>query len=374
MRDGSVAGIAETIKGEWRETAMGGAARLLEERAAEKQQERQQQQETRSPLFWASASQAGLYVAWKMEESPKNAYTVSQVFEAEERLDEGRLARAVAGLRRVHETLRTRFCEADGRVMQVVEAEEASGGGAGLEVVEAEDRVEQELVARELARHAFDLRQGPLLRVVLVRCAPAAAAAAAAESCKDVLVFVMPHICYDHGSEKRLFGDLVKLYKEEKTAKELRGTSMREFVAWEERVLAERGPVLEAYWKRALGGAKLNRIPGTKSCGAREEAARVESIRWKAEAGERVRGWMRKHGWHQVSVLHATMAALIARLSGDESVVLAIALSQRGGVASGDEVVGYLMNTVWVRYEVRMEQMGLVEYVDECQRRISEAF
>ena len=373
MRDGTVEAIAQTIETEQLQQQQqteasheqsGGKAATRETASSSSSSS----SSSWSGMFWASAGQAGMYVAWKMEEEPKNAYTVSQVFEVaqQERLDVRRVAAAVAGLTRLHETLRTRFVEVEGRVMQVVEAETK----VDVEVVEVESGEEREVVARRAGRHAFDLRRGPLLRVTVVRSRSGGS---------ELVVFVMPHICYDHGSERRLFGDFVKLYRgRREDERELSTTSMREFVAWEERMLAERGSVLEAFWKKELGGAALNRIPGTRVCGEgrRHEEARVQSIRWSKEVRERMQRWMRGHGWRQVSVLHAALAALVGRLTGDESVVLAIALSQRGGAASGTEVVGYLMNMVWVRYRVGGDGLwaSVAEYVDDCQRRISEAF
>jgi amino acid adenylation domain-containing protein len=400
MRDGTVEAVAKIIAAEEQRDSGSGSGSVV---SVHQHEDQRDYLSSPSPcMFWASASQAGLYVAWKMEQDPKNAYTVSQVFDVVAgRVDVGRVVAAVDELMQLHETLRTRFVEADGRVMQVVEGRAKSVESAVssvVEVVDVADRDEGEMVARRAGQHAFDLQRGPMLRVVVVRVA-GSKEDTSARSQPDMLVFVMPHICYDHGSERRLFGDFVKLYtggREE--ARKLAPTNMREFAVWEQQMLAERGSRLEEFWRRHLEGAKLSRIPGTRAAPKgmmMMSEARVQSIRWSEQVGARVREWMRRGGWRQVSVLHATLAALIGRLTGDESVVLAIALSQRGfGGANenasanaslarsgssvvGNGAVGYMMNVVWVRYAVGGalgRWASVADFVDDCQRRISEAF
>ena len=300
-------------------------------------------------IFRASLSQEGLYVAWKMAEAAqRDEYVVWLEFDAvgSGGVAEKELRLAMSKVGEAHGALRTRFLEAaDGRVWQVVEGRVDVGG-----FVKAVDDVDDEWVE-------FDLRRAPLVRAMVSRDGRRVS-------------FAVHHIVYDHGAELRMFGDLAKVLRLGILAEPLSPTSMREFVAWEEETVGRREDELKAFWKRTLRGARAlegGPLFRASATWARKSRPRLVEARWPAKGWREAAAEMcRRRGWRQIAVLHASLAEHLLRVSGQESVVVMVAVSQRDHPAFR-ETVGYLMNVVAVKYD----REGLS--VDECQKRIVEA-
>src|SRR6185369_13402796 len=119
-------------------------------------------------------------------------------------LDVGALERAISEVVRRHETLRTRFVEEDGTARQVI----AEGAAVALPLIDLSSRpeAEQEAEVQRLAgiegEQAFDLAQGQLWRVRLLRLRAA----------EHVLLFTMHHIVSDAWSMNILTREVSTLY------------------------------------------------------------------------------------------------------------------------------------------------------------------
>ena len=119
-------------------------------------------------------------------------------------LDAGALERALGGLVRRHESLRTTFRPVDGGAVQVVHpAARARIPLADLSGLapEARDR-EARRLAQEDAERPFDLRFGPLLRLALLRLG----------GDDHVMLLCMHHVVSDGWSMGVFFGELYALY------------------------------------------------------------------------------------------------------------------------------------------------------------------
>src|SRR5205085_6879089 len=120
-------------------------------------------------------------------------------------LNSAALATSIAAVVRRHEALRTRFASADGRPVQIIEP------ALKLELPVTDLRefpVQQreaafQRLAREEARHSFDLTTGPLLRTSLLRL----------DEQEHVLLVTMHHIISDGWSVGVLLREIAALYE-----------------------------------------------------------------------------------------------------------------------------------------------------------------
>ena len=152
------------------------------------------------PLSYAQHRQ---WFLWQLE--PESAaYHVPAALRLRGVLDVEALQRSFQVLIERHESLRTRFVQDAGQTLQVI-APEADfslpvhtlepGDAAGLEA-----RISAFVEAQ--TRQLFDLQQGPLLRVCLLRVAPD----------EHVLVLTQHHIVSDGWSMQVLVEELVQCY------------------------------------------------------------------------------------------------------------------------------------------------------------------
>src|SRR5689334_5462755 len=131
-------------------------------------------------------------------------YQISEMHPVSMPLDPAIVERSVAEVVRRHEALRTTFALRDGEPVQVI----AEAGRAEWEFVdlsgmacEAREQRGREIAARD-AQRPFDLRNGPLLRVTLVRLDPS----------EHVLLVTIHHIVADAWSMDVLLRDLDETY------------------------------------------------------------------------------------------------------------------------------------------------------------------
>src|SRR6185369_4313184 len=166
-------------------------------------------------------------------------------------LDVGALERAIGEVVRRHETLRTRFVEEEGTARQVMPEVEAVVlpviDLSGWPVAEQETEV-QRLAVRE-STQAFDLAQGPLWRVQLLRLGEA----------EHVLLCTMHHIVSDGWSMEILVREVSALYEAFAAGREPALAELpiqyADYAVWQREWL--QGEVLEeqlGYWRKQLAG------------------------------------------------------------------------------------------------------------------------
>ena len=115
-------------------------------------------------------------------------------------VESGLLQRAVDDLVARHEPLRTTFAARGGEPVQVIAPEWTVPVELEVMASASDERVRARLI--ELTRQPFDLHQGPLLRVVLLRIG----------ANRHVLLLLMHHIVSDGWSMGVLFRELTGLY------------------------------------------------------------------------------------------------------------------------------------------------------------------
>ncbi|HVR96411.1 MAG TPA: amino acid adenylation domain-containing protein, partial [Thermoanaerobaculia bacterium] len=171
-------------------------------------------------------------------------YNVPAVLRLSGRLDAAALERALAGVVRRHEVLRTTFPATRGRPRQEI----APRQGFVLPVVDLEglpSAVHEALArGREESRRPFDLERGPVMRAFLLRLADD----------EHALALTLHHIVADGWSIGVLIRELAALYDGEPLP-EL-PVQYADFAIWQRRWLA--GEALDeqlAWWRARLAGA-----------------------------------------------------------------------------------------------------------------------
>jgi amino acid adenylation domain-containing protein len=265
-------------------------------------------------------------------------------------LDRGALVRSLDRIVARHEALRTSFPAVDGEPAQHVAPVEESGFRLVEHDLRSSAEAEDELrrLVRDEAGARFDLEHGPLFRGRLVRMA----------ADDHVLLLTMHHIVSDGWSAGVLFRELGALY-----AAFTRGepdplpplpVQYADYAVWHRRWVE--GPVLEAqaqYWTERLAGApELLELPTDRPRPARQDftgaAVKVELDEALAAS---LRTLSQRHGTTLFMTLLAGWAAVLARLSGQDDVVIGTPTANRAR-AEVEELIGFFVNTLPLRVDV----------------------
>ncbi|GAU71648.1 peptide synthetase, partial [Streptomyces sp. NBRC 110611] len=287
-------------------------------------------------------------------------------------LDAAALRAAVTGLMDRHEALRTTFDIVDGRGVQVVhDAMEPEWTAADLtDLTDADARAERlrELVRADVAR-PYDLKTGPLVRVLLVRLA----------ADDHVCVLGMHHIVTDGWSMGVVSHELGELY-----AAHVQGRSARlpevavqypDFAAWQ-RARLEDGGLLEQqldWWRERLAGVAPLELPTDRSRPTvRTSVGAVYGFEVPEATVTGLKSLAGGQGATLFMALTAAVKAVFARYTGQEDIAVGTASSGRGqGDLEG--LVGFLVNTVVLRSQVD-PQASFRTLLGQVRQTVLEAF
>ncbi|MCX5609335.1 amino acid adenylation domain-containing protein [Streptomyces sp. NBC_00047] len=287
------------------------------------------------------------------------------------RIDGEALRAAVTDLTDRHEALRTTFGVVGGQGVQVVHASLApqwntadlSGTGDGLR----EDRL-RELVRAEHAR-PYDLRNGPLVRVLLARLS--------AE--EHVLVLGIHHIVTDGWSTGVVSRELGELY-----AARVRGergglaeppVQYADFAAWQRGRIEDSGVVGRQadWWRERLAGITPLELPTDRPRPVVRSTAGAEFLFEMAPATvAKARALAGERSATLFMVLTAAVKAVFARHCGQEDIAVGTATSGRGH-RDLEQLVGFLVNTVVLRSRVD-PALSFGTLLDRVKETVLDAF
>ncbi|HEX8276356.1 MAG TPA: amino acid adenylation domain-containing protein, partial [Longimicrobiaceae bacterium] len=330
-----------------------------------------------------SSAQARLWFLDRMQ--PGSAlYHMPYALRVEGGLSPAALERAVAGIVRRHETLRTTFAERGGVPVQLV----APFAGFTLPVADLSGlpRAAREAeVGRRVAEDAtrpFDLERGPLFRAALLRLGAG----------EHVLLVCMHHVVSDGWSMGVFFRELSALYAASLEGRESPLPELpvqyADYAAWERAHLddAALAPQL-AWWRERLAGA-----PALLELPTDFPRPAVQSHRGAAERREipaalvdRLAALGRSEGATLSTVLLAAFGALLSRYAGSDDVVVGTPVSGRAR-SETEGLIGFFVNTLVVRTELsgdpdfrealrrgRAAVLGAYEHQDVPFERLVEA-
>ncbi|MFB6595228.1 amino acid adenylation domain-containing protein, partial [Streptomyces diastaticus] len=285
-------------------------------------------------------------------------YNVVTALRLTGRLDRAALSAAVDGLVARHEALRTTFEAVDGRGTQVVHPR--------LDVPVRTAELDEAL---DLAASVpFDLRTGPLLRVLLARTAEDA----------HVLLLAMHHIVTDGWSMGIITRELSELYaaavRGEEAVLPALPAQYPDFAVWQRDRHA--GDALEAdlaYWRGKLEGLEPLELPTDRPRPAVRDAAGSQyAFAVPAELTERLTRAGRDGRASLFMVLTAVTQLLLARYTGRRDISLGTVVSGRER-AETEGLVGFFANTLVLRSTVD-EARSFGEFLAEVRQTVLDAF
>ena len=262
-------------------------------------------------------------------------------------LDVAALTSALDGVVARHESLRTTFADIDGQGVQVVHpvAELAMPLTDLSRSADTENALNR-LLSDEYSR-PFDLRQGPLLRALLVRL-----------SCEDhVLLITAHHIVTDGWSMGILVEELTTLYgaalRGEEASLPPLPVQYADFSVWQRDRLS--GGALQEhldYWTSQLAGVAPLELPADRPRPAvRTSAGAAHEFVVPAEVTGRVVDLARRCDATLFMVLAAACQVLFHRWSGQEDIAVGTVVTGRDRPEL-ERIIGFFVNTVVLRATV----------------------
>jgi amino acid adenylation domain-containing protein len=299
---------------------------------------------------------------WFLDRLEPGIYNVPVLLDWEGALDAHLLARALAAILARHEPLRTAIEMVEGEPVQVIGPPpgcrlprlDLAALPAGRRAAAAET------LATALGRAAFDLAAGSPVRFLLFRLAER----------EHRLLAVFHHIATDGWSLAVFLRELGELYRafEAGAADPLPPLPLQyaDFAAWQREGL--RGAWLQrdlAYWRQRLDGLPVLELPTDRPRPARRTfRGASRPFVPPAALGARLQAAARAQGATRFMVLLTALAALLARLSGQEDFAIGTPVANRGQTWTAG-LIGYFVNTLALRTSLA----GLPSF-DELLRRV----
>ncbi|NMX87848.1 non-ribosomal peptide synthetase [Pseudomonas sp. WS 5010] len=296
-----------------------------------------------------SLAQNRLWITWQLD-SHSSAYTIPGALRLRGELDEDALHASFAQLVQRHEALRTRFYERDGQAMQCVDAQREFAVQVidlrDLPVAEREARAAQ--IREDEARTQFDLEQGPLLWVTLLRL----------DDEDHQLLVTLHHIIADGWSLNVLLDEFSRLYAaaSQGQALELPALAVQyaDYGSWQRQWLAEgEGQRQLAYWQQQLSHDHPTLSLATdhpRSAQHRRSASRY-SVRLDVSLGAAIRQTAQAHQATPFVLLLAAFQSLLHRYSGQRDIRIGVPNANRGRHET-QGLIGFFINTLVMRAEV----------------------
>jgi hypothetical protein len=256
-------------------------------------------------------------------------------------LEVSQLERALNGVLRRHEVLRTTFPSTDGRAVQLVHAHEARP--LPLVDLSSVERPEDQALAfaeRE-AREPFDLEAGPLVRFLLLRLSPE----------HHMLVLTMHHIISDGWSMSILVREL-KAGMGDLPLPDL-PLQYGDFARWQRGYLQQgRLDTLLSYWKEKLDDVPALRLPTDQPApDVGRYQGRQHRFRVDAATVRALRAIARETQSTLFMVLLTGFQVVLMRWSGQADLCVGTAVANRNR-REIEPLIGFFVNTLALRTDL----------------------
>ncbi|SFO82533.1 non-ribosomal peptide synthase domain TIGR01720/amino acid adenylation domain-containing protein [Ectopseudomonas composti] len=320
----------------------------------------------RAPL---SPAQSRLWFLWQMEPHSA-AYNIPAALRLRGTLDTEALRQAFEALVARHETLRTLFREEGGEPLQVILPtlplamleEDLSSLPSDRREDAAHERLEQ------LARQSFDLANGPLLRLHLLRLSDS----------EHLLLLNLHHIVSDGWSMGVLIDEFASLYGACVTGHEASLPPLPIQYAdhgrwqWLWMAAGEEQRQLD-YWTQRIGDPSLLLSLPSDRPRPPEQSYRGATLDFQLPTAwvSELRSLARGQGASLFMVLLAAFEVLLVRYSGQRELRIGVPVANRGR-AECERLVGFFVNTQVLCGEVE-EQASFVELLGAVRQAVLEA-
>jgi amino acid adenylation domain-containing protein len=289
---------------------------------------------------------------WFLDQlNPGNtSYNMPSAVQLRGPLDVDALGRSFQALVERHETLRTVFRSVEGQPRQAI----IDRLDVDLPVIDltdiGDDRREAEVGYRAeiQARTPFDLANGPLFRIELLRLGET----------EHVLLVTLHHIVSDGWSQNVLVQEVAVLYEAFSQGRpsplEPLDIQYADYAVWQRGYLE--GEPLErqlAYWKEQLAGApaSLNLPTDRPRPAVQSHRGASEATQISGELSDALREVSRRQGATLFMTLLAAFKVLLSRLSGQEDISVGTPIAGRSRKEI-EGLIGFFLNTLVLRTDL----------------------
>jgi alpha-ketoglutarate-dependent taurine dioxygenase len=278
------------------------------------------------------------------------AYNVPAAVRLTGPLDVAAMERSLNEIIRRHEVLRTTFATVAGESKQVIRQKvQLRIVVESLEDLPAGERErEAQKLSLEEARRAFDLVNGPVLRLKLLRTAPE----------EHILLLTMHHIVADGWSMGILIRELATLYEAFSAGRPSPLTELplqyADYAAWQREWLKSDSFASQlAYWKQQLAGAPAVLEFPTDQVKQAEQSLQgaVESLVLDQDLTEALRAFSRREGVTLFMTLLAAYKVLVYRYSKQQDILVGTPIANRNR-AEIESLIGFFVNMLALRTNV----------------------
>ncbi len=302
-------------------------------------------------------------------DSASMAYIESALLELNGRVDLAALCRALHALAARHEALRTTFSP-DGTAQIVSDNSEIefsfSDFSADAVLLPNAESDATACIDRELSR-PFDLVEGPLCRVVLVRAQPQ----------RYVVALIVHHIICDGWSLGILMRELTELYAAEVAGRTPTLRPAPSFSAYVERATKGTDSVDvaagAAYWaERFADHVPVVELPSDRPRPAnRDYAGATATHPLRADLALRVKEYCIEHDTTVFTAMLAAFTVLLHRLTGQDDVVIGIPAAVQA-LDGEPDLVGHFANLLPIRSQIR-DGLPFDEHLSAIRRDVDRA-
>ncbi|MBD8093605.1 non-ribosomal peptide synthetase [Pseudomonas fluorescens] len=313
------------------------------------------------PLLLSYAQERQWFL-WQLDPH-SSAYHVPSALRLKGPLDRSALQRAFDTLVARHDSLRTHFKQEAECTVQVVSPQ------ARIELaLQLTDQAQLKSRVEALVAQPFDLRQGPLMRVSLLRLAQD----------EHVLVLVQHHIISDGWSMQVMVDELVQLYTAYSQGQALQLPAMpiqyADYAKWQRDWMeaGEKARQLD-YWRELLGGEQpVLELPFDQQRPAvpSHRGARLY-IALPTPLLDDLKSLAQRQGVTLFMLLLASYHALLHRYSGQRDIRVGVPIANRNRVET-ERLIGFFVNTQVLKAEIDA-QTTVAQLLQQVKQRALEA-
>ncbi|MBW9238995.1 amino acid adenylation domain-containing protein [Pseudomonas carnis] len=311
------------------------------------------------PLSYAQERQ---WFLWQLEPHSA-AYHIPSALRLKGQLDLAALQRSFDSLLARHESLRTHIRQDHDGAVQVIEPP------MSLPITQADvDDAQLKARVQALIAQPFDLQQGPLLRVTLLRLA----------ADEHVLVLVQHHIVSDGWSMQLVVEELVQLYAGYSQGQDVQLPALpiqyADYAVWQRNWMdaGEKQRQL-AYWRELLGGEQSvlelpfdHQRPAVQS----HRGARL-AFELAPELTQGLKALAQQQGVTLFMLLLASFQTLLHRYSGQEEIRVGVPIANRNR-SETERLIGFFVNTQVLKADVH-GQMSVEQLLQHVRQRALQA-
>lgn len=300
-------------------------------------------------VFPVSFAQERLWFLDQLEPNT-GSYNIPASVRVRGSLDISIVERAFKEIVKRHEVLRTNFASVDGNPVQVIRPNLIlSVNRVDIDQLAKHERENEVLrLARDEAMRPFDLTNGPLIRVALVKLAEQ----------EHVLFLTMHHIVSDGWSVGVLIEEIMSLYQAFSNGRlsplpDL-PVQYADFGQWQRGWL--RGDVLAqqlSYWRNQLNGdLPVLELPIDRPRPPmRTYRGKNAAFALRKELSDRINDLGRREGSSLFMVLLTAFKMLLARYTGLEDIIVGTAIANRTRVDI-EKLIGFFVNSLVLRTDL----------------------